>query len=88
MASGQLPPEENCPPVRVRGWVRISFWVGGQFSSGAIVLEPCFIEQIINICIKRLLPKVNICIKRLLPKINSCFYVNLKKCVSMKLTVE
>ena len=25
-------PEENCPPVRVRGW--------GQFSSGANVLEP------------------------------------------------
>ena len=28
--------EENCPPVMVRVWVR----VGGQFSSGAIVLEP------------------------------------------------
>ena len=33
-------PEENYPPVRVRGWVRVSFWVRGQFSSGAIVLEP------------------------------------------------
>ena len=31
-----IAPEENCPPVMVRVWVR----VGGQFSSGAIVLEP------------------------------------------------
>ena len=33
-----IAPEENCPPVRVR--VRVSFRVGGQFSPGAIVLEP------------------------------------------------
>ena len=33
-------PEENCPPVRVRGWVRVSFGVGRQFSLEAIVLEP------------------------------------------------
>ena len=26
--SGQLPPEENCPPVRIG--VRVSFMVGGQ----------------------------------------------------------
>ena len=34
--------EENCPPVRVRVWVkvRVSFRVEGEFSSGAIVLEP------------------------------------------------
>ena len=36
---------DNCsrgrlPPVRVRVWVRVSFEVVGQFSSGAIVLEP------------------------------------------------
>ena len=31
-------PEENFPSVRVR--VRVSFRVGEQFSSGAIVLEP------------------------------------------------
>ena len=33
---------ENCPPVRVRVWimVRVSFRVGGQFSSGAIIVEP------------------------------------------------
>ena len=30
------------PPVRVRLWVRVSFRVGGQFSSRAIVLEPVF----------------------------------------------
>ena len=34
MVSGQLPPEENCPPVRV------SFDVRGQFSSATVVLEP------------------------------------------------
>ena len=31
-------PEETCPPVRARVWV--SFRDGGQFSLGAIVLEP------------------------------------------------
>ena len=36
---------DNCPwgklsPVSVRGWVRVSFGVEGQFSSEAIVLEP------------------------------------------------
>ena len=35
-----IAPEENCPLVRVRVWLRVSFGVGGQFSSGAIVLEP------------------------------------------------
>ena len=35
--------EENCPLVRVRGWVRVSFGVGGQFSLGTIVLEPLII---------------------------------------------
>ena len=35
-----IAPEEICPPVRVKGWVRVSFGVGGQFSSGPIVLEP------------------------------------------------
>ena len=33
-------PEKHWPLVRVRVWVRVSFGVGGQFSSGAIVLEP------------------------------------------------
>ena len=73
--SGQLPPEENCPPIRVgiwikvrvnfrvggqphncfqgklvkvRVWVRVSFGFGGQFSSGAIVLEPITSAQITN----------------------------------------
>ena len=34
-------PEENCQAVRVSVWVsvRISFGVGGQFSSGTTVLE-------------------------------------------------
>ena len=32
-------PEENCPLIRVR--VCVSFRVGGQFSSGPTVLEPC-----------------------------------------------
>ena len=70
MVSGQLPPEENSPLVRVgvwvkvrvsfrvgggqpyncsrrtfspvtaRVWLRVSFKVGGQFSSGEIVLKP------------------------------------------------
>ena len=32
MVSGQLPPDENCPPVRVGVWVkvRVTFRVGGQ----------------------------------------------------------
>ena len=34
-----ITPEENCRPVRVRVWVRVSFGVEGQFSSMAIVLE-------------------------------------------------
>ena len=34
--------KENFPPVRVRVWVRVSFGVWGQFSSGAIVLEPSY----------------------------------------------
>ena len=60
-----MPPEENCPTVRVgvwvkvrvsfrvgeqpdncpeenrvRVWLKVSFGVGGQFSSSAIALEP------------------------------------------------
>ena len=35
-----IAPEEKCPLVRVRVWVSVSFWAGGQFSSAAIVLEP------------------------------------------------
>ena len=37
-----IAPKENCPLVRVRVWLRVSFGVGGQFSSGVIVLEPTF----------------------------------------------
>ena len=37
-----IAPEENCPLFRVRVWVRISFGVRGQFSSGAIFLEPFY----------------------------------------------
>ena len=42
----KIAPEENCPPVRVRVWirVRISFRVGKKFSSGAIVLEPILVH--------------------------------------------
>ena len=36
-------PKENCPLVRVR--VRVSFRVGGQFSSGAIALEPKYVNE-------------------------------------------
>ena len=32
--------KENSPPVRIRVGVRVNFGVGGQFSLGAIVLEP------------------------------------------------
>ena len=35
-----MPPKENCPPVRVRGCVRVSSAVGGTIFLGAIVLEP------------------------------------------------
>ena len=35
-----IAPEENCPPVRVRVWIRVSFGIGRQFYSGAIVIEP------------------------------------------------
>ena len=37
-----IAPEENCPLFRVRVWIRISFDVGGQFSLGAIFLEPFY----------------------------------------------
>ena len=35
-----IAPEENCPPVRIRACLGVSFAVGVQFSSGAIVVEP------------------------------------------------
>ena len=37
-----ITPEENCPPFRVKSWVKVRrrIGVGGQFSSGEIVLEP------------------------------------------------
>ena len=35
----KIAPEEDCPSVRVSVWFRVSFRVGGQFSSGRIVLE-------------------------------------------------
>ena len=38
--NGTIAPVKNCYPVRVSVWVRVSFGVGGQFSSRAIVLEP------------------------------------------------
>ena len=34
-----IAPEKSCVPVKVRVWLRVSFGVGGQFSSGAIVPE-------------------------------------------------
>ena len=34
-------------PVRVRIWIRVSFRVGGQFSSGAFVLEPNFTNVVV-----------------------------------------
>ena len=41
--------EENCPLVRVRVWFRVSvrIRVWGQFSSGAIALEPLQIYLLI-----------------------------------------
>ena len=35
-----IDPKENSPSVSVRVWGRVSFGVGGEFSSRAIVLEP------------------------------------------------
>ena len=42
---------ENCPPVRVRVWFRISVRIraGGQFSSGVIFLEPFYLYTKIEI---------------------------------------
>ena len=42
MGVQKIAPEENCPPVRVRVWFRINVGIraGGQFSLGAIFLEP------------------------------------------------
>ena len=34
-----IAPEKSCVPVKVRVWLRVSFGVGRQFSSGAIVPE-------------------------------------------------
>ena len=31
-----IAPLENCPPVRVRGWVRVSFGVGDNFPGGQL----------------------------------------------------
>ena len=31
-----IAPEEKCPPVRVRGWVRVNFGVGGSFPWGQL----------------------------------------------------
>ena len=48
---GQLPLKKIAPPpgrVWVRGKVRVSFRVGGQFFSGTIVLEP------LEMCVKSL----------------------------------
>ena len=41
--------EENCPPVKVRVWFRDSVRskVEGQFSSGAIIIEPWKVIEII-----------------------------------------
>ena len=35
--------DKSCPPVRARVWVRVSFGVGRQFSSRAIILEPLWV---------------------------------------------
>ena len=46
----KIAPERNCLPVRVRVWFRISVRIraGGQFSSGAIYLEPSFLVDMFN----------------------------------------
>ena len=35
--------DKSCPPFRARVWVRVSFGVGRQFSSRAIILEPLWV---------------------------------------------
>ena len=32
-------PNKNCPPVRVRGWVRLVLGIGGNFPWGNRILE-------------------------------------------------
>ena len=32
--------EENCPTVRVRVWLKVSFWVGGKFPRGQLSYNP------------------------------------------------
>ena len=50
-----IPLKGNYLSVMVRVWVRVrvSFRVGGQFSSGAIVLEPALIIQFFLKILKR-----------------------------------
>ena len=38
-------PLENCPPVRVRGWVRVSFGVGGAIFLGGNCSRTLFYIQ-------------------------------------------
>ena len=48
----KIAPEENCPLVRVRVWFRISVRIRageGQFSSGAIFLEPLLCYLVMHI---------------------------------------
>ena len=48
MVLGRLPPRKIAPPVRVSVWFRISVRIragGGQFSMGAVFLEPISIAD-------------------------------------------
>ena len=75
--SGQLSPRKIPPPRLIRVWVwvgiKIRIRVGGQFSSGAIVLEPFF-----RICIQSHLIYIQshiICIQSHLVYIRSCLVI-------------
>ena len=48
-----ISPYENCPPILVRVWVRVSFGFWDQFSSRAIVLETVFIYIFSFLCVWR-----------------------------------
>ena len=54
------------PPVRVRVWLRVSFGVGGQFSSGTIFLEPLPVRKFILFFLYHVLNKYTYTSKQLL----------------------
>ena len=70
----KIAPKENCSPVRVRVWFMFSFAVGGQLSSGAIIIEPKKIYSLKKPLIKNQLKETG----------ETSFYLNSKTSKSHK----